>query len=103
MAEFSPKSRQRIEAMAAAEIREIRALRAIHRAAGAAQVELARRLGEDAGAIAAMGRPRGLDRLERFVDARGGRVELVVRLEGREPLRIALAGDGFEFGGGGSG
>ena len=93
-----PEERRReIEEFAEAKVREIRALREIREAAGATQVELARRLGINQTAVSKMERRKGMSitSLLRFVHALGGEVDISVRLAGQEPVKIVQQGGQF--------
>jgi predicted transcriptional regulator len=98
MAALPEERRLRIEQRAAAKVQEIRALREIREAAGATQEELARRLGINQTAVSKMERRKGMtmSNLTRVVQALGGSVEIAVKLEGREPVRIVQKGDQYE-------
>jgi len=97
MVALQEDERKRIEARVAAEVRELRALRAIRLSCRAIRADLRRRLG--LAAAPAAGRERGgLARLVHDVQALGGEVDLVVRLGGREPIRVVRVGGDFAFG-----
>lgn len=91
MAELPPERRKRIEAAAAAEIESL-TLAEIRQAVEATQSELAERLDISQSKISEMERRQDhrLSTLRRYVEAAGGRLDLIITLPGREPVRLAM-------------
>lgn len=91
MAALPAERRARIEAAAAAELVEL-TLGEIRQAMTATQAELAARLGVAQSKVSEMERRRDhlLSSLQRYVEAAGGRLDVIVTLPDRPPVRLAL-------------
>lgn len=95
LAKLPPKRRAKIEARAREILAEVEGLRRLRRLAARSQVEVARRLGVKQPSISKIERQTDmyLSTLRQYVEASGGRLDLVVRLPDLPPLRLTGLGD----------
>lgn len=87
--------RRRVEARAQALMSQVEGLGELRRAAGKAQVEIARALGIRQPTVSRMERQADmyLSTLRKYVEAMGGELEIVVRLPSCETVRLERLGD----------
>ena len=92
---FAPERRARIEANADAKHKQYLALKELRRARNMTQVQLAEVLGIQQASVAKMekGGDVMLSTLRRFIEAMGGKLEIVATMPGSEPVNLERIGD----------
>ncbi|MFA7261543.1 MAG: helix-turn-helix domain-containing protein [Caulobacter sp.] len=95
LAGLPPARRARIEVATAERIAEVEGLRALRKLAGHSQAYVARALGVKQPAVAQMEKRTDvyLSTLRQYIEAAGGRLDLIVEMPGLEPVRLTGFGD----------
>jgi transcriptional regulator with XRE-family HTH domain len=95
MAALPPERQAKIRARAAEMIAEAEGLHAIRKLAGLSQAQMAERLGKKQPSVHKMEKQADfyVSTLERFVEAAGGSVSIVVDLPGRAPVKLKRFAD----------
>ena len=95
LAALPPERQAKIKARAAEMMAEIDGLKAVRKLAELTQAQMAQQLGVKQPTVQRMeqGADFYVSTLERFVEAAGGSVEIVVSLPGHEPVRLKRFSD----------
>jgi transcriptional regulator with XRE-family HTH domain len=95
MAKLPPERQARIRALSAELIEEARGLEALRKLADLSQAQIAQRLGRSQPAVHKMEKQADfyVSTLERFVEAAGGTVDIVVKLPGHAPVKLKRFSD----------